>query len=135
MSDLAVEVQWEADLRFEAIGRGGVPVTTDGDAESGPSPMELLLIGLAGCMGVDVVDILRKMRVPLTGLVVRAEGDRKSDPPRRLVAVRLIYRAEGVPEADRPKLQRAVDLSKETYCSVLHTLQPDLDLAVRIEVG
>lgn len=135
MSDLTVEVQWEGGLRFEAMGRSGMPVTTDGDAAAGPSPMEMLLIGLAGCMGVDVVDILKKMRVPLSGLTVRAEGDRRSDPPRRFTAVRLVYRAEGVAESDLAKLQRAVDLSRETYCSVLHTLQPDLDLAVRIEVG
>jgi putative redox protein len=135
VSDLAVEVQWDGGLRFEAAGRGGVPIITDGDAAAGPSPMECLLVGLAGCMAVDVVDIMNKMRVPLSGLVVRAEGDRRSEPPRRFVAVRLIYRAEGVAEADLPKLQRAVDLSRETYCSVLHSLQPDIDLDVRIEVG
>jgi putative redox protein len=67
--------------------------------------------------------------------VVRAEGYRRSEPPRRFTAIRLTYRARGVPEADREKLQRAVDLSRETYCSVLHTLQPDLDLDILIEHG
>jgi putative redox protein len=135
VSDMVVEVHWEGELRFEAMGRGGVPVVTDGDGAAGPSPMELLLIGLAGCMGVDVVDILKKMRVPIEGLVVRAEGDRRAEPPRRFQSVRLTYQVQGVPDGDRDKLQRAVDLSRDTYCSVLHTLQPDLDLAIRIEVG
>jgi putative redox protein len=135
MSDMSVAVHWDGELRFEAMGRGGVPVVADGDGVAGPSPMELLLIGLAGCMGVDVVDILKKMRVPLDGLVVRAEGDRRTEPPRRFTAVRLIYQARGVPDQDRDKLQRAVDLSRDTYCSVLHTLQPDLDLTVQIELG
>lgn len=135
MSDAAVEVRWEGALRFETAGRGGVPLVVDGDAVAGPSPMEMVLMGLAGCMGVDVVDILRKMRVPLTGLTVRAEGDRRPDPPRRYTAVRLTYQTEGIAEADRSKLRRAVDLSREQYCSVLHSLQPDLDFNIRIEGG
>jgi putative redox protein len=97
--------------------------------------MEMLLMSLAGCMGVDVVDILTKMRVPLGGLAVRVEADRRKEPPRRLLAVRLTYRVEGVPASDRGKLQRAIDLSRERYCSVLHSLQPDLDLDIRIEDG
>jgi putative redox protein len=110
-------------------------VVVDGDGRDGPSPMEMLLMSLAGCMGVDVVDILTKMRVPLGGLAVRVEADRRAEPPRRLLAVRLTYRVEGVPASDRGKLQRAIDLSRERYCSVLHSLQPDLDLDIRIEDG
>ncbi len=135
MSDLTVEIRWTGDLRFEAGGRSETSIPMDGDAVIGPSPMELLLMGLAGCMGIDVVDILRKMRVPLAGLAVRAEGVRRPDPPRRFEAVRLTYRVEGVPERDRVKLERAVDLSRDTYCSVLHTMQPDLDLEILIEHG
>lgn len=132
---MAVEVQWQEALRFEVVGGAGVPVLLDGDRAVGLSPMEALLTGLAGCMAVDVVDILRKMRVPLSGLTVRAEGDRRPEPPRRFTAVRLVYRVEGVAESERGKLQRAVDLSRDTYCSVLHTLQPDLDLDILIELG
>lgn len=135
MSDTTVEARWEDGLRFEAVGRSGAAVLVDGDAAAGPSPVETLLIALVGCMGADVVEVLRKMRVPLAGLVVRAEGDRRQEPPRRFTAIRLSYRADGVPAADRDKLQRAVDLSRETYCSVLHTLQPDLDVTVLIEGG
>jgi putative redox protein len=135
VSDITVEARWQDGLRFESAGRGGAAVVLDGDAEAGPSPMEALLMALVGCMGVDVVDILRKMRVPLAGLVVRADGDRRAEPPRRFTAIRLSYRADGVPAADREKLQRAVDLSRDTYCSVLHTLQPDLDITVLIEDG
>jgi putative redox protein len=135
VSDLDVEVRWEAELRFDAVGRGARSVTVDGDAKAGPSPMEMLLMGLAGCMAVDVVDILQKMRVPLSGLTVRADGDRRAEPPRCFTAVRLTYHADGVPETDREKLRRAIDLSKETYCSVLHSLRPDLPVDVRIADG
>jgi putative redox protein len=135
MSDQAIEVRWDTALRFDAVGRGGAAVVVDGDAEAGPSPMEMLLMGLAGCMAIDVVDILGKMRVPLTDLTVRAEGDRRAEPPRRYTAIRLTYQAQGIPEADQGKLQRAIDLSRETYCSVLHSLQPDLDVQVLIDDG
>jgi putative redox protein len=135
MSDSAVAVRWESDLRFEAIGRGGMPFVVDGDAAAGPSPVEMLLMALAGCMAVDVVDILGKMRVPLSGLTVHAEADRRSDPPRRLMAIRLTYRTEGVPRSESSKVRRAVDLSQETYCSVLHSLQPDIDVEVLIDDG
>lgn len=135
MSDLVVEARWEESLRFEGVGRAGIPVKLDSSGVAGPSPMESLLLGLASCMGVDVVDILRKMRVPVAGLVVRVEGDRRAEPPRRLTAVRLAFRVKGVAESDRGKLRRAVDLSRDTYCSVLHSLQPDLDLDLRIEDG
>jgi putative redox protein len=132
---MSVEVVWQEGLRFQAVGGAGVPVPLDGDRTVGPSPMEAVLMGLAGCMAVDVVDILQKMRVPFSGLAVRADGDRRADPPRRFTAVRLVYRVEGMPTSERSKLERAIDLSRETYCSVLHTLQPDLDLEILIEVG
>jgi uncharacterized OsmC-like protein len=82
-----------------------------------------------------LVPRLRKKvrRVPLRGMVVRAEGERRADPPRRFLSVHLVYRAEGVAAADRPKLERAVDLSRQTYCSVLHTLDPGLALTIGIE--
>lgn len=133
MSDILVEARWEGGLRFEAVGKAGVPVLVDGDGKVGISPVEALAVSLAGCMAADVVDIAGRMRLSLEELAVRVEGDRWADPPRRYTALRLEFRAAGVPPADRDKLQRAVDLSKEKYCSVLHTLRPDLELSIRIE--
>lgn len=135
MSDSVVEVRWEEELRFEARGRGGAAMKVDGAGQAGPSPTESLLIGLAACMGIDVIDILKKMRVPIEGLSVRAEGDRRPEPPRRYTAIRLIYETRGVAETDREKLERAIELSREKYCSVLHTLRPDVELAIRLEVA
>ena len=135
MSDNVVEARWTGGLEFEAVGRSGVPITVDSGGESGPSPTESLLIGLATCMGIDVVDILTKMRVEPTGLEVRVEGDRRADPPRWFTAIRLTYRVAGVPESEASKLQRAVELSRDKYCSVLHTLRPEIDLTIGIESG
>lgn len=135
MSDVVVRSHWVGGLRFEAAGRAEVPVLVDGDGEAGPTPTESLVIGLATCMGADVVEILNKMRVPFDALAVRVEGDRRPKPPRRYTAIRLTYEVAGVPEGDASKLQRAIDLSRDTYCSVLHSLQPDIDLSIRIEAG
>jgi putative redox protein len=92
----------------------------------------MLLLSLAGCMGIDVIDILNKSRVPVEELRVEVEGDRAPEPPRRFVSIRLTYHVRGPGEEDRSKLDRAVQLSRDKYCSVLHTLRPDLELDVRI---
>jgi putative redox protein len=84
-------------------------------------------------MGVDLRMILEKSRVPVQALEVEVEGDRVEQPPRRFHAIRLLFRLSGPAEEDQARLERAVQLSTEKYCSVLHTLRPDLDLDVRIE--
>lgn len=131
--DKRVTLEWAGDaLRFRARGEGFPTLAVDGDGVEGPSPMDALLLALAGCMAVDVVDILEKSRVPVTALRVEAEGERNEDPPRRFHRVRLEYVVEGPGPDDRAKLERAVALSRETYCSVLHSLREDLDLEIRI---
>jgi putative redox protein len=84
-------------------------------------------------MGVDVRTILEKSRVPLESLEVEVEGDRAESAPRKFEAIRLTYRLRGPAEEDRPKVERAVRLSREKYCSVLHSLRPDIDVDVRVE--
>ena len=133
MSDTTVEARWVAGQQFEAAGSAGVPVLVDGASAEGLSPMESVLAGLAACMGIDVVEILSKSRVSFDGMTVRVEGDRRAEPPRRYTAVRMTYEMTGVAEEAETKLQRAVDLSRDKYCSVLHSLRPDLDISVRIE--
>jgi putative redox protein len=135
VSDVVVEVAWMDGLRFEGRGRNQVPIVLDGAGLAGPAPTEALLMGVAACMGIDVVDMLAKMRVPVEALTVRAEGDRRAEPPRRYTAIRLVYAARGVPESSAGKLQRAVELSRTKYCSVLHSLDPEVDVDIRIEAA
>lgn len=112
--------------------QGGVEVPIDGDGQTGPSPMDALLLSLAGCMGADVLMILRKGRVPVTTLEVDVEGDRRDEPPRRYTALRLVYRISGPGAEHEAKLERAVALSRDRYCSVMHSLRPDLDVEIDI---
>lgn len=129
-----VTLRWSGrgDL-FHGRGAADLEVPLDGDSERGPSPTELLLMSLAGCMGVDVRMILEKSRVPLETLEVEVEGERAPEPPRRFTRIRLVYRLRGPGDEDEPKLQRAIDLSRDKYCSVLHTLREDLELEIVVE--
>jgi len=129
-----VVLRWTGEgLSFRGGKPGGAQVPVDGDSRHGPSPMDTLLLALAGCMGSDVVAILGKSRVPLTALSVEVEGSRAVSDPRRYTRIRLVYHLEGPGDEHRTKVQRAVDLSRETYCSVLHSLRPDIE--VEVEVG
>lgn len=133
MATAAVSLRWAGTgLRFEGGRVGGPQIVVDSDGEAGPSPTTALLLGLAGCMGVDIVDIASKMRLPLQGLEVELEGDRRETPPRRFIAIRMKFIATGVAAKDEPKLWRAVELSRDRYCSVWHTLKDDIDLALEL---
>lgn len=136
-SDLRqVRLRWTGEgLAFRGGPDGGVESGIDSDGVIGHSPMEALLMALAGCMAVDVLMILEKSRVPVEGLEVEAVGRRAPAVPKRYVAVTLTYRLSGPTDADRSKVDRAVDLSRDRYCSVLHTLDPELDLEIEVETG
>jgi len=131
MSDVAVTLRWTGEgLRFEGEVDGGASLVVDGGGKEAPSPMQSLLAALAGCMGIDVVEILRKMRVPLESLEVRVEGDRAPEPPRRYTRIGLVYRVRGVEAEHEDRVWRAIELSREKYCSVLHTLRPDVEVGI-----
>lgn len=130
-----VSLRWSGEgLRFEG-GPEGVPASVvDGGSKAGPSPMDHLLLAAAGCMGADVLDILGKSRVPVEHFEVQVEGKRAEKAPRRFVAISMSFRVRGPLASDRPKVERAVNLSREKYCSVLHTLRPDLDLLLEVHL-
>lgn len=131
-----VTLRWTGQgLRFQGEGGKGPPVPFDGKGEEGVSPMDTLLLSVAGCMAIDIRDILEKGRVPLTALEVVVEGERATSPPRRYVKLRLTVNTQGVPIGSEPKLHRAVELSRDRYCSVLHSLRSDLPLEVVIQTS
>lgn len=128
---LVAELVWSSDRRFDASS-GPIAFTLDGDTVAGPSPTQLLAIGLAGCMAIDVVDIIRKGRHPLTSFAATVTGQRLPAPPRRFVAFHLRFRVGGaVPEA---AVARALELSREKYCSVWHSLREDVTLTTSIDI-
>lgn len=134
-SDLRqVRLRWTGEgLAFRGGPDGGVESGIDSDGVIGHSPMEGLLMSLAGCMAIDVLMILEKSRVPVEALEVEAVGRRATTVPKRYEAVTLTYRLKGPSDDDRPKLDRAIELSRDKYCSVLHTLDPELDLDIQVD--
>lgn len=116
---------------FTGEGERSEPVTVDGDSRAGPSPMETLLLSLAACMAVDIKMILEKGRVAVEDLKIGLEGERAEEPPRRYTRIVMDVCVRGPEEADAGKVDRAVQLSRDKYCSVFHTLQPDLETEIR----
>jgi len=128
-----VQLKWTGNgMEYLGTGEVGPATIIDAKSEKGPGPMDSLLLALAGCMAVDVQVILERSRVPLTGLEVEVEGERAPTPPKRYTKIRLLYRVEGPQEEHQAKLERAVSLSKEKFCSVLHSLRTDIDFKVEI---
>lgn len=133
MAEKHVRLEWSGEgLVFRGGPSADTEVTLDSDGKQGPSPTDFLLLSLAGCMGVDVRIILEKSRVPVEALAVEARGQRAATEPRRFTSVRLVYEVKGPKEEHQARLERAVALSKDKYCSVLHSLQPDIDLDIEI---
>lgn len=119
-------------MEYLGTSEVGPAVIIDANSAKGPGPMDTLLLALAGCMAVDVQVILERSRVPLTGLEVEVEGERAPTAPKRYTKIRLAYRVEGPKEEDQAKLERAVALSEEKFCSVLHSLRSDIDFQIEI---
>jgi putative redox protein len=125
------KTRWVENQRFNGIASSGHTIVVDGDKAAGNSPMELVLIGLCGCTGYDVVSILQKKREPFTSLEVRAEAERAAEPPSVYTDIKLIYRIGG--KVSRKAAEDAVRLSKEKYCSVSAMLQKTAKITVQIE--
>jgi len=135
MSDkppLNIQLVWERELVFG--GRSGdVEMTLDSASAAGPSPMQALAFALAGCMAMDVVHVLRKGRHDLRGLRVDLTGQRAPAEPRRFTHITLHYTITGsIP--DEP-IARAIQLSREKYCSVWHSMRQDIELEVTFTVS
>jgi putative redox protein len=121
-----VDLTWEHGLAFTA--RDGTHTwTLDGRSEAGPSPVLALASALAGCMSIDLVVILTRGRHAVRGVSARLMGYRADDDPRRFVSIELGFTLDT--DATDEHIQRAIDLSREKYCSVWHSMRADIALA------
>ena len=119
---------WNGDMAFTHTSGTGHTLVTDvpvekGGTDLGPTPMELIILGLTGCMGVDVVSILKGMRQPLEGLTITATHERAEDHPKVYTEIHVELAFRG--DLDRKKVERAIKLSESKYCSVSAMLKHD----------
>ena len=111
---------------------GGHEQLCDWDGKEGLSPVQTLALALAGCMASDVVTILQKGRLPVRGLRAVLAAERAEAEPRRFLSVDLRFEIAGDVPADR--VERAIALSREKYCSVWHSMRQDIAFTTSFEV-
>jgi putative redox protein len=122
-----LELRWERDLLFR--GRAGaLEIAIDGNTKEAVSPVQTLAFALASCMASDVVLILTRGRHPLQGLTAHLHAQRAAADPRRILSVDLRFDVVGAVPPDA--VQRAIDLSRDKYCSVWHSLRQDIAFTI-----
>ena len=124
---MKARVSLTGELTFTGESGSGHKVTIDsatdvGGQDTGPRPMELVLLGLGGCSSIDVVMILRKGRQQVTDCVVEIEAERADEVPKVFTKIHLHYIFKGVGLSEQ-HVQRAIKLSAEKYCSVSRMLE------------
>ena len=135
-ADFSLNLIWQGGQRFQSTAGGtwgDLTMTLDGRREAGPSPVQALAAALAGCMGIDVVDVIEKGRFPVKALTGNLRVFRASETPRQITGLELHFVVEGDIPEDR--MARAIELSREKYCSVWHSLNPTIDFKTSFSVN
>lgn len=135
---MKARARWVEGMAFMGEAGSGHAVMMDGAPEYGGRnigirPMEMLLIGLAGCTGFDVVSILKKSREQVTGCEVEVEAERATEDPKVFTKIHLSYRVTGR-GLSHAKAERAVTLSKEKYCSASIMLGATAEMSYTLDV-
>jgi putative redox protein len=132
-----VNLKWINNLAFETIVNGH-KIFIDakpevGGTDKGPRPKPLMMVALAGCTGIDVVSLLKKMRIEVEEFNVRVEGDITEEHPKHFTGMHIIYEFKG---SDLPvdKLERAIELSQNKYCGVSETYRKAMKLTYEIMI-
>jgi putative redox protein len=125
-------IRWTRLMQFEGTAESGASMTMDATPEhggqaAGPSPMQTVLLALGGCTGMDVVDVLRKMRAPLEGLEIHVAADRAEEHPRVFTRIALEYVFTGA-DLRSEQVTRAIELSQTRYCSVSAMLRRSAEI-------
>ena len=124
---------WDKDLIFLGRTPRGFELDFDAEAQWGCIPTESLLLSVAGCLAIDVVSFVTKMKAKITKFKIDIAGERNPTPPQYYTKIDMVLHIAG--ENITPKkLDRAISLSQEKYCSVYHSLRKDLQVNVNYEI-
>jgi len=137
MSKEIVTTSWSGDMSFDGLVSGH-KITIDADSnfggnDMGPRPKPLMLLALAGCTGMDVVSILKKMKVGFDKFNIIVEGQLTDDHPKQFSKMHIIYEFGG-PDIPAEKLRKAVELSQEKYCGVSAMYRKIVELTYEIKI-
>ena len=121
---------WDKELIFVGRTQEGYEIDFDAHVQWGCKPTDSLLLSLAGCMGIDIVMFLQKMRMQLASFKIDIVGERNPTPPQYYKVIEMVLKIAGK-DLDPKKIDRAIKLSHEKYCSVYNSLRKDMDVKVR----
>lgn len=130
---MSVTAKWSTGLLFEGASASGQQVQLAGDPQTGFKPLELMLVSLAGCTGMDVISILEKKRQNVTHFSVEVSGERQEDHPRVYTSIHIKYIVAGV-ALDPAAVERAVELSETKYCPAQAMLSKAAKITHEIEI-
>lgn len=124
---------WDKDLIFLGRTQRGYEIDFDAEVQWGCTPTESLLMSVAGCMAIDVVSFLQKMKCVITKFKIDISGERNPTPPQYYKHIEMMIHISGENITPR-KMDRVISLSQEKYCSVYHSLRKDLEVKVSYEI-
>jgi putative redox protein len=132
-----INTSWNGEMQFDSLV-GGHHVIMDASSDvggnnSGPRPKALMLASLAGCTGMDVVSILKKMRVEIKTFNISIEAEMTEEHPRHYSGMHLIYEFSGE-GLDEDKIRKAIELSQERYCGVSAVYRKAMPLSYEIRI-
>ncbi|NOR74206.1 MAG: OsmC family peroxiredoxin [Draconibacterium sp.] len=137
MAKEKINVEWLENMAFKTVVNGHEFVidATDkvGGENRGPRPKPLMMAALAGCTGMDVVSVLKKMRVKLDYFNVVVEAELTEEHPKHFIKMHVIYEFKGK-DLPMAKLEKAIDLSEERYCGVSATYKQTMELTSEIKI-
>jgi len=137
MNKEIVTTKWLSNMAFESDVNGH-KILLDADSSAGgenrgPRPKPFMLLSLGGCTGIDVISILKKMRVDIDEFNVRVEGELSEEHPKHFVKIHVVYEFTGK-ELPMDKLKKAVELSEERYCGVSAVYRKTMEMTSEIVV-
>lgn len=131
---MKTSTKWKHDGVFESQQEGsGKGFTIDTDRKVGPGPKSLLLSGLAGCSGVDIVEILKKQRVEFSDFSIDVEAEQTEHHPKVFKSIFVTYKIRTDP-ANEKKVAKAIDLSLEKYCGVSAMLKKNSSIHYKLQL-
>jgi putative redox protein len=128
---VSLSLDWKGGLKF-ANSEGSPAMELHSSTPGVSSPPQAMAYAVMACMAMDVVHVIEKHRVPLTALTVVFQGERAHEHPRRFVSMEIEFQITGRVE-DRV-VQRAIDLSRDKYCSVWNSIRPDVELTTSFTI-